>query len=136
MSAFISSVLLSLVRSLELPLRLAGLDVYARRSDSAVWRFFDFDKLDSTYWGLGLEITVGRARGLRLSDFRGNRWQVMNGLAHVSHLVGWDVFITHDDPRCGLFDFKFNRLSCRSFELYGLGLHVIGGPLGCPLSSS
>jgi len=129
MSAFIPSVLLSVVRSLERPLRLAGLDVFARQTDSASWRLFDFDSEDSTYWGLGLEITVSRAQRLCLADLRWNLWQVMNGLARLARPFGWDVFISKDDPRCGHFDCTFERLPRRQFEFYGMGIHVVGSPL-------
>ncbi len=135
MPAFISNVLLSVVRSLERPLRLVGRDVFACHDGAIDYPrgFFNFQKEEgargASYWGLGLHVMVSPVPALRWADLRWNRWQLMNDLARSAHLFGWDIFITHDDPRCGLFNFSFSRDTRGQFTFYGLGLYVLGSPL-------
>jgi hypothetical protein len=46
----------------------------------------------------------------------------------LAALVGFDLFIERDDPRCGLFDIEHKRLGRLAHEVWGLGLHITVSP--------
>jgi hypothetical protein len=46
-----------------------------------------------------------------------------------ARLFGFDLFIEADDPRLGLFDFAHQAHASGDRELWGLGLHIVAGPI-------
>ena len=46
----------------------------------------------------------------------------------VARLLGHDLFIKSDDPRCGFFDFAHKAQAWGICESWGLGMHITVGP--------